>query len=100
MNVEEPADERALEPRTGALVDREPGARDLRAAGVVDDVERLGELPMWLPGPALPGLARQRLAPRSDRHVRVLATDRDVGVRRVRDPDEEILEVALGVLEA
>ena len=36
----------ALERRSGALVDREAGAGDLGAAGVVDDVERLAELPV------------------------------------------------------
>ena len=47
----------ALERRPGALVDREAGARDLGAAGVVDDVERLAELPVR---PAGPGRAAGR----------------------------------------
>ena len=91
VDVEEPADESALEGRAGALVDREPGAGDLGAAGVVDDVERLTELPVRLARPG--GTAGRRvgadlaverlvvgehLAPGPDRDVRLLATDRDV----------------------
>ena len=92
--------------RPGALVDREARAGDLRAAGVVDDVERLGELPVRrrLQLPAVPLgadvaldglLARQLLAPGPDRHVRVLAADRNIGVGGVRDPEEQVLELGL-----
>ena len=112
VDVEEPVDEAALERRAGALVDREAGAGDLRAAGVVDDVERLAELPVRLarPGRATGGrvgadlavdrlLARELLAPRADRDVGLLATDRDVRVGRVGDAEELVVEGRLGLGE-
>ena len=96
----------------GALVDREAGAGDLGAAGVVDDVERLAELPVGL---ARPGRAAGRrvgadladerlvvgqlLAPRPDGDVGLLATDRDVGVGRVGDAQQQVVEVGLGLGE-
>src|SRR5215213_3200762 len=51
MDVEEPVDQRSLQRGPRTLVDGEAGAADLRPAGVVDDVERLGELPVWLSHP-------------------------------------------------
>ena len=109
VDVEEPVDQAALERGAGALVDREAGAGDLGAAGVVEDVERLAELPVRLARPgraagrrvgadlALDRLvARQQLAPRPDRDVGLLATDRDVGVGRVRDAQEQVVERRLG----
>ena len=112
VDVEEPVDEAALERRPGALVDREARAGDLGAAGVVDDVELIAELPVRSAGPgrATRGgigadLADERLvvgqllAPHPDGDVRLLATDRDVGVGRVRDAQEQVVEVRLGVRE-
>ena len=49
----------ALERGSGALVDREARAGDLGAAGVVDDVERLAELPVGLARPG--GAAGRRV---------------------------------------
>ena len=110
VDVEEPVDQRALEPRPGALVDREAGAGDLRAARQVDDVERLGDLPVGLPAPGRAAGGRVRadlalerlldgelLAPRPDGDVRLLAADRDVGVGGVRDAEEEVLDLGLDV---
>ena len=99
--------------RAGALVDREAGAGDLRAARQVDDVERLGELPVRAcasrsrrrrgasapTSPSSGSLARQQLAPGPDRDVRLLAADRDVRVGRVRDAQEEVLDLGLDVGE-
>ncbi len=100
VDVEEPRDQRPLEPRARALVHREAGARDLGAADVVDDVERLAQLPVRLPGPGraigVGRLVRRRLAPAADRDVRLLAADRDVGVRGVGDAEQEVLELGLG----
>ena len=100
VDVQEPGDQAALEPRAGALVDREPGAGDLRAARVVDDVECLADLPV---GPALPGGAVRRhdlagavLAPGPDRDVGLLAAHRDLGVGGVGDAQEQVLELGLG----
>ena len=108
VDVEEPVDQPALECRAGALVDREARPADLGAAGEVEDAERLAELPVR---PARPRLAagrrigadladqrlvvRQHLAPRPDRDVRLLATDRDVGVGRVRDAQQQVVQVGL-----
>ena len=60
VDVEEPVDQRPLERGTRALVDREAGAGDLRAAGQVDDVERLGDLPVGPPSPRLAAGGRVR----------------------------------------
>ena len=100
----------ALERRSRALVDREPGAGDLGAAGVVDDVERLAELPVRYPRPGRAtrrgvgaDLADERLvvgqllAPQPEGDVRLLATDRDVEVGRVGDAQEQVVEVAFGL---
>ena len=95
VDVEEPVDERTLEGRPGALVDREAGARDLRAAGVVEDAERLAELPVRLAGPAV-DLVGQDVAPGPDGDVGLFATDRDVRVGRVRDAQELVVEGRLG----
>ena len=90
----------------GPLVDREAGARDLRPALEVDDVERLGDLPVR---PALPGAggrvgvgahlagvrhdAREQLAPGPDDDVGVGVADRDARVGRVRDAQEDVVEL-------
>ena len=108
VDVEEPVDEAALERRSRALVDREPGAGDLGAARVVDDVERLAELPVRLAGPGRAAgrrvrtdlalerlLVGEQLAPGPDRDVRLLAADRDVRVGRVRDAQQQVVEVGL-----
>ena len=96
----------------GALVDREARARDLRATGVVEDVERLAELPVRLAGPGRTvgrgiraDLSLERLvvgellAPDADRDVGLLATDRDVRVGRVRDAQELVVEGGLDLGE-
>ena len=54
VDVEEPADERALEGRAEAAVDREARAGDLRAALEVEDAQAIGDVPVRL---ALPGRA-------------------------------------------
>ena len=108
VDVEEPVDEGALERGAGTLVDREARAGDLRAAGVVDDVEGFGELPVGLAGPCRAAgrrvgadlafdrlLDRKQLAPRPNGDVRLLAADRDVRVGRVRDAKEEVLDLGL-----
>ena len=97
MDIEEPADEPALERRPGALVHGESGTRDLRAARVVDDVEGLADLPMRLAGPGRSTLGSvgtdlalewfdvgQDLAPGPDGDVGLLTADRHVGVGRIR----------------
>ena len=112
MDVEEPVDERALEPRPGALVDGKARARDLGAARVVDDVQRFADLPVRLapPGRAAFGgvgtdlavprlLGGELLAPRPDRDVRLLAPDRNVRVGGVRDAQEQLVEVGLDLGE-
>ena len=112
MDVEEPVDERALQGRSRALVDREAGAGDLGAAGVVDDVELVAELPVRASGPRRATrrrigadladerlVVRHLLAPHPDGDIGLLATDRDVVVGRVRDPQEKVVEVPLGVRE-
>ena len=113
VHVEEPRDQPALERRTRALVDREAGARDLRAARVVDDVERLAELPVGLAGPrraagrcvrsdlALDRLVvGEQLPPRPDRDVRILTTDRHVRVGGVRDAQQLVVEIRLDLGQA
>ncbi len=113
VDVEEPVDQPALEPRTRALVHGEPGAGDLRAAGVVDDVERLTELPVRL---ARPGRATgrgvatdlavewlvmgQELAPGPDRDIGLFATDRDLGIGRIGDAQEQVVQFGLGLGQA
>ena len=108
VDVEEPVDQGALERGAGALVDREARAGDLRAARQVDDVERLGDLPVRLALPrraarrrvgadlALERLTpRQLLAPGPDGDVRLLAADRHVGIGGVRDAEQEVLDLGL-----
>jgi len=108
MDVEAPVDDGALKRGAGTLVNREARPGDLRAAGVVDDVEGFGELPVWLAGPCRAAgwrvgadfalerlLDGQQLAPSPDRDVCLFATDRDVGVGRVGDAEEEILDLGL-----
>jgi hypothetical protein len=48
-----------------------------------------------LPGQGLVG--GELLTPGADGDVRLLATDRDVGVGRIRDPQQQVLELALDV---
>ena len=96
----------------GTLVDRKARAGDLGATRVVDDVERLADLPVRLAAPrraasACVGpdltvprlLGGELLAPRPDRDVRLLATDRDIRVGGVRDAQELLLEVLLDLGE-
>ena len=104
VDVEEPRDQGSLEGRSGALVDGEARAGDLRAAGIVDDVQRFPDLPMGLARPC--GAARgsirthlaidrrvlcQDLAPGAHGDVGVLAADRHVRVGRVGDPQQRLL---------
>ena len=109
VHVEEPVDQPALERRSGAQVDGEPGPGDLGAAGVVEDAERLAQLPVRLAGPGRAAHGRigadladqrllpwQHLAPHPDRDVGLLAADRDVRVGRVRDAQQEVFEGRFG----
>src|SRR5215213_8577982 len=107
VDVEEPVDQRALERGSGSLVDRKARAADLRPASVVDDVERFGELPMRLSGPRrrircrvsadlFAGLLDgQQLAPRPNGDVRLFAADGHVRVGRIRDAQQEIVDLRL-----
>ena len=111
VDVEEPVDQAALERGAGALVDGEAGAGDLGAAGVVDDAERLADLPVRLARPgraagwrvgadlAFDGSSRAVLAPGPDRDVGLLAADRDVGVGRVGDAQQQVVELGLDLGE-
>ena len=100
VDVEEVRDQAPLEARAEALVDREAGARDLGAARVVDDVERLAQLPVRLAGPGRAvgrrSVAGREIAPGPDGDVGLLAAHRDLGVGGVRDPQEQVLELRLG----
>ena len=104
VDVEEEVDQRALEapspgPRRRGSPSRRssPRARDRRSPG------RLADLPVRPALPARPvrrriaptsplGWTRQLLAPRPDGHVGLFATDRDVGVGRVGDAQEQVLD--------
>src|SRR4029077_14392484 len=94
--------------RARALVDDEPGAGDLRAAREVEDVEVRGDVPVRAAAPgratgrrvgaalAFEGLIGGKLlAPGPNGDDRVLAADGHVRIRRVRDPEEEILDLGL-----
>ncbi len=104
VDVEEPADQRALEVRAIADVDRPAGARDLGAARVVDQAEVLGDLPVRATRPrAVLGIrvvdAKERLPHLAHDDVRLLAADRHVGVGRVRDAQHGVVELGLDRLE-
>ena len=91
--VEEQADERALEARPLADVEREAGAGHLRAALEVEKAEAVGELPVGEGREALEGGA---LAPRERRLVRARVADRRRGVGRVGDGEEGVSQARLG----
>ena len=108
MHVQEPVDQRALQRRAGALVDREPRAGDLgaarrcrrcRAPSAISQCGRRRQ--SCHPRARRPRSRRRRLvhgqqlAPCPDGDVRVLATDRDVRIGRVRDPQQELLDLRL-----
>ena len=104
--VEEEVDEGALQAGPGTAVDGEARPGDLGAALELEDAEALGDLPVRPPLPRLGGRvradltadgldARQLVAPGPDGDARVGVPDRDIRVRRVRDPEERVLQLRL-----
>ena len=109
VDVEEPVDQGALEARARAAC--RPGSPE----PVIFAPRSRSKMPRAAPssqcGRRVPGraagrcvgadladqrlVARQLLAPGPDRDVGLLAADRDVGVGRVRDPQQQVVELGL-----
>ena len=101
VDVEEPADEAPLEPAAGAGVDGEPRARRPSRRGRCRSSPATRRAPSAgaasRPSPSAASLlAGAPLAPGADGDVRLLAADRDLRVGRVRDAQEQVLELLLG----
>ena len=95
VDVQHEVDQGALEPGTGAGVDRPAGARDLGAALQVEHSQRLGDFPMWAACPGLTvcgGLPGQQFTPGANHLVGGCVADRNIRVRRIRDAQEQLLE--------
>jgi len=87
VGVEEVAEERTYEARTGAAEDREAGAAHLRRTREIDQPELLGDLPV-----RTYSVGRARLPPVAHDDVALLAAGGHVGKRDVGDLEQDARE--------
>ena len=99
VEVEEEVDERALERRASAAIDREPGAGDLGARGEVDHAQGLAHLPVGRAVVTIVEFVGRRLAPRADDDAGLFAADGHARIGRVGDPQQQLLEPRLDLGE-
>ena len=98
VDVEHHVDERPLESRALARVDRKSGAGDLGSTLEIEHLEVRGDIPVGPAGPRCAirgGVLRQQVAPGSDDLVGRFVADRDVRVGGVRDAQQQRIQGGL-----